>query len=253
LLAARVRAEDIIQDVGKARELSQVVGSEYGRLRREVEFNRVSLERDADGRLVSKVGQRYWAEIIQPIERVQAEQFKLVEDALSAYRAPLLAGARPDDPLTQNARSTIAQLIAALQAIRNRLGESISVNKLRDDLRKIIENQKQVSRALEGLRESQIKSLFSPKIRPVEPVALARGEKKAVRHAIDWNVFDKGEITVRVEPAPGSGITGPGEVTVKDDRNDFEYELTAGDKSGEYTVRLIPSVGDAVEVKVTVK
>ena len=178
LLAARVRAEDIIQDVGKARELSQVVGSEYGRLRREVEFNRVSLERDADGRLVSKVGQRYWTEIIQPLEQVQAGQFKFAEDALAAFRDPLLAGARPDEPLTQNARSALAQLIAALQAIRNRLGESISVNKLRDDLRKIIENQKQVTRSLDGLRKSQIESLFSPKIKPAEPVALARGEKK---------------------------------------------------------------------------
>lgn len=253
LLAARVRAEDIIQDVGKAREQCQVVGSEYGRLRREVEFNRVSLERDADGRLVSKVGQRYWTEIIQPLEQVQAGQFKLAEDALAAFRDPLLAGARPDEPLTQNARSALAQLIAALQAIRNRLGESISVNKLREDLRKIIENQKQVTRSLDGLRKSQIESLFSPKIKPAEPVALARGEKKAIRHAIDWNVFDKGEIKVRVEPPADSGITGPGEVTVKDDRNDFQYELTAGDRPGDYTVRVIPSVGEAVEVKVTVK
>jgi hypothetical protein len=253
LLAARVRAEDIIQDVGKARELSQVVGSEYGRLRREVEYNRVSLERDADGRLVSKVGQRYWTEIIQPLEQVQAGPFKFAEDALAAFRDPLLAGARPEEPLTQNARSALAQLIAALQAIRNRLGESISVNKLRDDLRKIIENQKQVSRALDGLRKSQIESLFSPKIKPAEPVALARGGKATVRHAIDWNVFDKGEIKVRIEPPAGSGITGPGEVTVKDDRNDFQYELTAGDKPGEFAVRLIPSVGEPVEVRVTVK
>ena len=253
LLAARVRAEDIIQDVGKSRELSQVVGSEYGRLRREVEFNRVSLERDTDGKLVSKVGQRYWTEIIQPLEQVQSGHFKFAEDALAAFRDPLLAGARPEEPLTQNARSALAQLIAALQTIRNRLGESINVNKLRDDLRKIIENQKQVSRSLDGLRKLQIESLFSPKIKPTEPVVLARGEKKTIRHDIDWNVFDKGEIVVRVEPQAGSGITGPGEVTVKDDRNDFQYDLAAGDKPGEYTVRLIPSVGEPIEVRVAVK
>jgi hypothetical protein len=253
LLTARVRAEGIIQDVGKSRELSQVVGTEYGRLRREVEFNRVALERDADGRLVSKVGQRYLTEIIQPLEQVQANQFKLAEDSLAAFRDPLLAGVRPDDALLQNARSNLAQLIAALQAIRNRLGESLSVNKLRDDLRKIIDNQKSVAQALDGIRKRQIESLFSPKIKPGAPIALARGEKKAVRHAIEWNVFDKGQILVRVEPQAGSGITGPGEVTVKDDRNDFQYELTAGDKPGDYTVRLIPSVGEPVEYKVTVK
>ncbi|HET6573561.1 MAG TPA: hypothetical protein VFG68_08165 [Fimbriiglobus sp.] len=253
LLAARVRAEDIIQDVGKARELSQVVGTEYARLRREVEVNRVALERDADGRLVSKVGQRYGAEIIRPLEQAQANQFKFAEDALSAYRAPLLAGARPDDPLTLAARTGLEQLIAALQAIRNRLGESININKLREALQKIIKDQKLVAEAVRRLRDHAITSLFAPKVLPVGPVVLARGETKAIIHAVEWNVFEGDGIKVRVEPQPGSAITGPGEVTVSADRNDFRYELTAGDKPGEYTVRLIPSVGEPIEVKVTVK
>jgi hypothetical protein len=253
LLSARVRAEDIIQDVGKARELTQVVASEYGRLRREVETNRVAMERDAAGILASKVGQRYEVVIIKPLEAIQAEQFKAAEDALAAYRDPLLAGARPEDPVTQTARSNLAQLIFKLQEIRNQLGETISVSKLRDDLRKIIEQQKLVSAALKRLHEKLVVELFAPKIRPVAPVVLNRGEKRIVRHAIDWNVFEGDEIKVRVEPQSGSNITGPGEVTAKADRNDFQYELTAGDKPGEYTVKLIPSVGEPIEVKVTVK
>jgi hypothetical protein len=253
LLSARVRAEDIIQDVGKARELTRVVAAEYTRLRREVETNRVALERDPDGRLVSRVGQQYWAWVIDPLEKLHAAEFKAAEDALAAYRDPLLAGARPDDPALHNVRSNLALLISALQAIRNRLGESISVNKLRDDLRKIIENQRLVSAALDGIKRRVIESLFAPEIRPVAAIALARGEKKTVRHAVNWNVYDKDDLAVRVEPQPGSGITGPGEITVSADLNEFEYELTAGDKPGDYTVRVIPAVGNPVEVKVTVK
>ena len=40
---------------------------------------------------------------------------------------------------------------------------------------------------------------------------------------------------------------------VKADRNDFQYDLTAGDKPGDYVVRVIPSVGEPVEVRVSVK
>ncbi len=253
LLSARVRAEDIIQDVGKARELSQVVAAEYGRLRREVETNRVAMERDANGVLASKVGQKYQAEIIQPLEQLQGKEFKAAEDALAAFRDPLVAGARPEDPVTQTARSNLALLISALQAVRNRLGEAISVSKLRDDLRKIIEQQKLVSSALKRLHEKLVVELFAPKIRPAAPIVLNRGEKRTIRHAIEWNVFEGDEIKVRIEPQSGSNITGPGEVAVKADKNEFRYELTAGDKPGEYTVKLIPSVGEPVEVKVTVK
>ena len=82
---------------------------------------------------------------------------------------------------------------------------------------------------------------------------LAKGEKRLIRHAIEWNLFDKGELKVRVEPAEGSELRGPGELSVADDKNEVAYELTAGQKAGEFTVQVIPSVGSPVEVKVTVR
>jgi hypothetical protein len=145
----------------------------------------------------------------------------------------------------------LAALILRLAQIRDQLGEALSVSKLRDDLRKIIDDRRRVSEALTGIVRKTQERLFAPTIKPAAAVALAPGGKAAVKHAVDWNVFDKGEIKVRVE-AP-AGLTGPGELTVKDDVNDFEYELTAGDKPGDYTVRLVPSVGEPVVVRVTVR
>jgi hypothetical protein len=243
LLAARVRAEDISQDVAKARDLTQGVANEYGRLRLEVEMNRCN----------ESVGRRYESEIIRPLEGVLLNQFKAADTGLAGFRDPLAAGVRPDDAAMTAARANLATLILALESIRARMGESLSVAKLRDDLRKIIEQQKVVSTALEGIKKVVIDRLFAPQILPAPPVVLARGEKKSVKHAINWNVYDKGELKVRIEPPSGSNITAPGELTVKDDRNDFEYELTAGDKPGDYVVKVIPSAGEPVEVKVTVK
>ena len=48
LLSARVRAEDILQDIGKASSFTQSVVTGYTRLRREVEANRVGMEFDLE-------------------------------------------------------------------------------------------------------------------------------------------------------------------------------------------------------------
>ena len=58
---------------------------------------------------------------------------------------------------------------------------------------------------------------------------------------------------VKFEVPPGGAVKAPAEVTVADDKNDVEYELTAGNQSGEYTIKLIPSVGNPIEVRVKVK
>ena len=243
ILTARVKAEDITQDLGKGKDFVQIVATEYTRLKREVEYNRVN----------DSVPTRYERSVIRPLEALIVAEFKAAEDSMAGFRDPLFDGRRPDDAAMALARSNLDLLIANLEVIRARLGEAISVNRLRDDLRKIIEQQKQVSEALARSKKDSIEKLFAPEIKPVAPVTLTRGEKKTLKHAVDWKVFDKGEITVRIEVPAGSGLKAPAEVLVKDDRNDFDYELTAGDVPGEYSVRLVPTVGRTVTVKVTVK
>ncbi|OWK44311.1 hypothetical protein [Fimbriiglobus ruber] len=243
LLSARVKADSIIMEVGKAREFTQVVATEYGRLKRETEVNRCN----------ESVPRRYDSAIIKPLEAVLANQFKAAEDGLTGFRDPLGDDRRPDDAAIATARVRLTALISELTRIRAGLGEALSESKLRDELRKIIDNQTLVTRALKRIYDGIQISLFAPTIKPVPPVMLAQGEKKTVKHVIDWNVFDKGEIKVRVEPQAGSEIQGPGELTVKDDKNDFEYEITAGKKAGEFTVKLTPTVGEPVIVKIVVK
>ncbi|MGL6075758.1 MAG: hypothetical protein ACRC8S_16500 [Fimbriiglobus sp.] len=243
LLAARVRAEDISQDIAKARDLEQFVVNEYGRLRREVETNRCN----------EAVPKRYQNVIIGPLEQVLVIEQKAAEDGMAQVREPLLEGRRPEDSAMLTAKQNLQALIARLERIRRELGDSISEGKLRDDLQRIIKNQQQVSQTFTEIVKRSREMLFAPELKALKPIDMSASESKKITQEIDWKLFDKGELKLRLTYPPGGEISGPMEITVKDDKNDFEYTLKAGTKPGAYQVKLTPSVGPTVEVTVNVK
>jgi len=120
-------------------------------------------------------------------------------------------------------------------------------------LRKIITQQKELSDALVRAKNDSITRLYSPEIKPIPPVTMNRGETKTLKHGIFWAFFDKDEITIRVEVPAGSGLKAATPFVAKTDKDDFSYDLTAGDVPGDYLVKLIPTVGRPMTVKVTVK
>ena len=240
IVAWAVRALDVIQDIEKGRDGSQGLVGEYRRLRRELDVNRCN----------KAVGERIDAKVLAPMDTILRREFPAAEAALAAFQTPLAEGRRPDDPTRAAGRQRVEELLAALGQVRADLGEAVNLNKLRDNLRQIIERQLVVNKVLKDMLTQFQKELFAPSIKPVPVVEVERGQTKSVKHAIDWNVFEGGELKVKVE-AP-AGVTAPAELTVKDDKNDFEYEIT-GTAAGEYTLKLVPAVGKAVEVKVVVK
>ncbi len=243
LRASEYRAADIAQHVAKGRDLVQSVVGDYVRLRREVETNRCN---DA-------VPRRYQNVIIGPLEGVLAAEQKAAEDAITAFREPLKEVQRPPAAAIASAKSTLDALIRRLEQVRRELGDTLSEGKLREDLRKIIENQVVVSKAIEGISRKGRERLFAPEVRPVPAIVLAVGESRKITHEVDWKLFDKGELKLRLEVTAGSGVVVPAEVVAKDDRNDFDYTVTAGKKPGVYALKIVPSVGPALEIALTVK
>ncbi len=243
LRASEYRAADIAQHVAKGRDLVQGVVGDYVRLRREVETNRCN---DA-------VPRRYQNVIIGPLESVLAGEQKAAEDSINAFREPLKEGQRPPDAATAAAKLTLDALIRRLEQVRRELGDTLSEGKLREDLRKIIENQVVVSKAIEGISRKGRERLFAPEVRPVPSIVLAAGESRKITHEVDWKLFDKGELKLRLEVTAGSEVVVPAEVIAKDDRNDFDYTVTAGKKPGVYALKIVPSVGPALEIALTVK
>ena len=243
IVSSAVRALDAAQDLGKSRDQTSSVLTEYLRLRREAEFNRCNQS------VVSK-----WDDyIIVPLESVLETEFPAAEQSLGAVQSELAAGLRPDETLVENAKTDLDELLAKLKKIRQESGDVVNINKLREDLRKIIEDQLAVAAALKRSQQVLIGELFNPALLPVPPVTLALGEKKTITQGIDWKVYVDGSIKVKIELPKDSGLQAPSVIDVLDDRDDFEYAITAGQKTGDFDVKLIPTVGQPVIVKVTVK
>jgi hypothetical protein len=243
-IALAVAGEAVVQDIGKGREEAQKVLVDYRRILRECEVNRVQ----------PKTIERYRNEIVNRLIGVMETHFPAAERGQAEFLRPLSESPRhkPDPPLTAAAHDTLNALIKELEAVRAALGEALSLDKLRNDLRKILEAREATAKVLDEIKANLTARLFVPEVRAVGPVFLGKGETKAVKHALD-GLFE-GELTIKLA-ASDPALKVPAEVKVTDDKVDFEYPITAGTKAGEFTVTVTPVAkgAAAVKVQVTVK
>lgn len=241
-----VRGIDIGQDVAKGRDVTSGVLVDYRRILTECEVNRMQ----------PATIDRYRNIIVNPLNSILEDglrgSFRNAEMALGALQAPLNESRKPDAATMAAANGSIRELVERLQEIRNACGESLNIAKLRDKIQAILKRQQDVKLMLDQVAKDIREALFRPDVRPAGPVALGKGETRKVKHAIDWKLYDKDDLVIRFQ-ASDSSVKVPEAVTIPADQLDFEYEITAGQKAGDFTVTVIPAAGKAVVVRVTVK
>jgi hypothetical protein len=243
LISSAVRAQDIAQDIAKAKDLTQGVLTEYRRLYRETQVNRCT----------ETLLKRYQNEIINPLQGVVDGAFVQSEQAHSIFQTVLSEGRKPEPPVIDDNRLKLAELLSQMSAIREKLGEVLSINKLRDQAQLVLNSQRQLGKAMQRILTIKTEELNNPIIQTIPPVELTKGESRVLKQPLNWGTFTGDVYKVRFETPAESGLKVPGEIKVPDDKNDIEYEIRAGDKAGDFTVKLIPSVGDPVTISVKVK
>jgi hypothetical protein len=129
--------------------------------------------------------------------------------------------------------------------------------KLQQLLEEIIKRQKQVR---EGILNDPNRHPHPPRS-PREPtigetpvVVLKKGESATVSHTIRWNQYKFDDLEVTVTTSDRSLVV-PEKLALNFESHQFrfQYEIKAGEKDGEFTVTLTPTVGNIVVVKVLVK
>jgi hypothetical protein len=142
------RALEMTESVAKARDLMQEVLTEYGRILRELELNRVS----------SKFIEKVKGEICLPLDSCLKGEFVSAEESLEAYRKELDAARKPD---AAQAKQRLDRLIAKLNQIMAAMGEVTTLNKLIASLREIEKGQEQIIAArLKELQRLQREKLI---------------------------------------------------------------------------------------------
>jgi len=249
--SSAVRALDILQDVNKSKEQLASVLVEYERLYREIETNRCTPKQLDKYRKDDGTG------IIQETRRIldgtnPQGSFPQAEQALGTFQGTLNNKQVPPQPEIDAARVQIANLKNVLIKLRNISGSIGDISKARDDLNKLIGLQKLIALNLADLLADELKRIQSPLIASNKPIEMKVGQKVTVKHAIDWKLYAQGQLLVTIETPADSELKVPKDIVVKDDKNEFSYDVTAGMKLGSYTLKIKPFVGNAVDQQITV-
>ena len=229
----------------------------YGsRLTRECEINRVN-----------DTAQKRYAEFTAEIDTILSDAPQVpvtfpktqalmtnVQNALNGGRwAPLAA--------VSDAENSLYALERRLKEIRDKLGESQTLDGLKKSVAAIQERQRRIAAEVKVMEAIWVDDFNrkEPKIGEAGAQSLTKGEAKKIQHAIQWRQYvgPKGkedELQVKVTASDPS-ITVPPELTLNFERHEFrfEYEIKAGTKDGTFKITLTPAVGKPVEVQVIVK
>lgn len=267
---ARVKMQDAIQEVTKVHDIVQTLVREYRRIHRECQINDVTeVTRDRFGKYANEMD-RICGEnpplITKDEDAAPASiTFQEVERRLAVVNDNLNANRWGDAATFTAADSGLLELERLIRIIRNKLGELTTKERLKVQLQKVIDEQERLGKELEELRRryDEIQFKKEPDLGTVGPVFLTKGEAKKIKHTISWRQYAEDDLIVKMtaidnkdkKPVAAADLVFAPEMKLNFEKNqiDFEYEIKAGAKEGEYTLTLTPAVGDKVTVLVTVK
>jgi hypothetical protein len=242
--AEQTRANELHEQLGKAKDVTSEVFTDYSRILLEFRANRLPehLIKDVEGKVVNRLGE------------VLNADFPQTEEAYGKVHGELAASRKPEVDISLEAQNKVTMLLTKLRMIRSGIGQGLDIKKLITQAEELIK-QKQANQLILALIEDRNKEkLKTITVKPGEaPITINGGQKVNVRIPIEIGPAYNGDFKLKVEPTAGSDLKVPGSVEVLEDSRDFQLEITAGFTKGNHSVRITPDIGDAKDVKVIVK
>jgi hypothetical protein len=242
--AEQTRANELSEQLGKARDVTNEVFTDYSRILLEFRVNRLPdhLIRDMEQKVVGK------------LDDVLANDFPQTEEAYGKFHNQLAAARAPGAEEAFAVQSKITVLLNKLREIRAGIGQGLDIKKLISQLEEAIRQQVANQQILELLGRGKQRELFEVIVSPPPaPVSLVAGQKTNIRVPVQIGAAYNGNFTLKLEAASGSDLKVPATITLKEDDKDFVLEVTAGFNKGPFSIRVTPDVGPARDVKVIVK
>ncbi|WP_439629519.1 hypothetical protein [Gemmata sp.] len=262
LEAVKVRSKDAWQDVLKARDTIQQVARDFRRLERECIYNVVNEKSIAfygeyANRLERTLGENpptvSEAEERSLGQRQPQSTFPAVDRLMGTAQTEFDQGRYIDPGVVNTAYLELGKLYDEIVKIRALLGEVQSKDRLRNMIQSIKDKQLLISKAIRDVEIEAARERTSkiPLLGTAGPLFLAKGEAKKLRQTIKWGQFESDTLKVKVVASDPSVVV-PAEITLDFEKNsiDFEYEVRAGSKEGDFTVTLTPVVGPDVPGKI---
>lgn len=241
------RIEKILDAISNSRTATNEVYTSYLRIQREYKVNRFP----------DKLTNDLSVKIVDPLRVVQAKEYPNAANEMSKFYEILRQG-RPDIAIPQGAVSqqSFIQLLDALRQIRKEMGDSIGFNKLALQIKAILDGQVALTRddlqkVEQAITDDLLRIQFLPKPADVE-VEAGKSVKVSLNLKMPKTITE--DPVLRFELPANSGLkVAPSPVILKDDATKAEFDVTAGPTKGTFFLRIVPSQGNPIDLKVEVK
>ena len=241
------RSEEVSDAILRAKDLSAEVLDACQRIETERKVNRLP-ERDTEN----------WHKyLVEPLLDLKRASFPEMERTYAPFQNAVrnldTAGLRAATPPAQE---EIGLVIRQLKEIRERMGNESDLGAAVKMMQQIIDEQERVKNAIKAWTDEMSRQLFEVTgVRiPYSEVKVKAGEKVniPVTYRLPEAAAEEPKITVQV-PA-GSGLTVPAEIKIADGSKETIIPITAGAKTGVYTLTIAVLPGQTVlSVKVRVE
>jgi hypothetical protein len=145
-----LRTQEVQEGTGRSRDTAQEVLTDYSRILKEMELNRVMPS------LVEKVK----GQIILVLEAALRQEFVRAEEALDSYRKELDANRKPDAATTQLVQRRLDELIDKLTRVLDAMGEVGTINQLITTLREITKQEQDIGEILKKMQDEVRRSVL---------------------------------------------------------------------------------------------
>ena len=242
----QTRLEGIIDTVVKSREQTGEIHTAYSRILREYQINRFpdQLTRGVEGK------------IVEPMAKVQVTEFPQAEEELTKFFGSLKeANPAIAQALTGPVLFKIQALLDRLRAIRANMGETLDLNKAILKIQAIIAGANEINKDdLATLHEKLLRELLWIQFDDVKDVTMGANQKAKVTLKIKMPKTITTDPLLRFEIPTNSGLKiAPIPVKLTDNSEDATFEITAGAATGTFSLRITPTQGKPVDLKVVVK
>jgi hypothetical protein len=244
----QTRANELAEQMGKAKDVTAEVYTDYSRIVREFEANRLPehLITQMKDKVVNKLGG-----VLSPDSAIN---FPKTEERYGQFHAELAASRQPAAELAFDVQTKVTTLLATLRDIRAGIGQGLDLKKIISQMEGIIRDVTLVTKSLADMERGFTDRLTRITVEPPPaPVSVTAGQKVTVRVPVDIGPAYNGTFALKLEPSPGSDLKVSSTVALKEDDKDFVLEVTAGFNKGLHWVRVTPDVGPARDVRVIVK
>jgi hypothetical protein len=250
-VADQTRSNELLEQMAKAKDITGEVHADYLRILLEFKVNRLPehLIKPMESRVVNRLGS-----VLGKIDEPNAATFPKTEEAYGRFHSELGQGKAPVPDVVFAAQQQVTNLLTTLREIRSGIGQGLDLKKVITQVEAIIKEETGIAEALKVIDKSRKNELQQVTVRPPNaPISIVAGQRSTVRVSVEIGDLYNGTFTLKAEASPGSELKVPSEIKLKETDREFALEIGAGQKTGNFWVRVTPDIGPAKDVRVIVR